>query len=422
MKVAFVTPRYGEGVIGGAETAIRMLAEHLCRLPGWEVEVLTSCALDRLMLANTEPDGTTVTRGVTVSRFPTEERSVREHVALDSRLRVSPSTATVGDSMRWLELNGPTCPGLSDAVRESNADVVVCSPYLFATTTDSVAVSRVPVVVHPAAHDEPALYLPVFATIFRHADGFVYYTGAERVLVDRAFRAASKPQIVLGLGIGDQVGAGRAGGDLLGIGERPYLCYVGRVDEHKGCRMLEEYFIRYKLQRKGDLALAFVGPVSERAPSHPDIVVTGAVAEPDKWDILAGAELMVNPSANESFSLVLLESWSVGVPVLVNSACGATMEHCRRSGGGLWFDSYRSFEVTIDRMVTDRQLRGRLGDAGQRYVHQHFRWSTIIERYGRFLQGVSGRGRSNDPGRLSPVLGGRLTGQRKSRTRRASRG
>ena len=62
---------------------------------------------------------------------------------------------------------------------------------------------------------------------------------------------------------------------------------------------------------------------------------------------------MVNPSAYESFSLVLLESWSLGVPVLVNASCAATMEHCERSGGGLWFESYRSFEVTVERLVAD---------------------------------------------------------------------
>ena len=34
MKLAFVTPRYGTEVIGGAETAARMLAERLCRATG----------------------------------------------------------------------------------------------------------------------------------------------------------------------------------------------------------------------------------------------------------------------------------------------------------------------------------------------------------------------------------------------------
>ncbi len=147
--------------------------------------------------------------------------------------------------------------------------------------------------------------------------------------------------------------------EILGLGDRPYLCYLGRVDEHKGCGMLAEYFARYKERHPGPLALAMVGPISDKAPEHPDIVATGTVSEQDKWDVLAGAQVMVNPSAYESFSLVLLEAWSLDVPVLVNASCAATMEHCRRSGGGLWFESYRTFEVTVERLVADVRLRGR---------------------------------------------------------------
>ena len=105
--------------------------------------------------------------------------------------------------------------------------------------------------------------------------------------------------------------------------------------------------------------------MSDKAPDHPDIVVTGTVSEADKWDILAGATVMVTPSAYESFSLVLLEAWTVGVPVLVNAAVRATMEHCRRSGGGLWFDSYRSFEVAVDRLVGDTGAAVEPGRGGQ---------------------------------------------------------
>jgi glycosyltransferase involved in cell wall biosynthesis len=193
--------------------------------------------------------------------------------------------------------------------------------------------------------------------------------------------------------VNDPAGDGHKGGEVLGIGERPYLCYLGRVDEHKGCGMLADYFARYKERNPSDLALAFVGPVSSTAPDHPDIVVTGTVSEGEKWDILGGAQVMVNPSAYESFSLVVLESWTVGVPVLVNGSCAATMEHCRRSGGGLWFESYRSFEVTIDRLTGEPALRDRLGKAGAQYTARFYRWPSIIDRYTHFLTDVVRRGR-----------------------------
>ncbi len=392
MKLAFVTPRYGTEVIGGAETAARMVAERLCLRPDWEVEVLTSCALDHLTWENTEQAGTSVLNGVTVHRFPTAGRRLLDYFELDARLRVSPTTATLAESRRWVALNGPMCPGLVDAVASTDADALACYPYLFATTVDAIAVSKVPTVLHPAAHDEPAIYLSAFRRSFRDIDGFVYHTRAERDLMEDVFGIGARPQIVLGLGVNDPAGTGRKGGDVLGIGARPYLCYLGRVDEHKGCGMLAGYFGQYKDRHPGDLALAFVGPVSDKAPDHPDIVVTGTVSEADKWDILAGAQVMVTPSAYESFSLVLLEAWTLGVPVMVNASCAATMEHCRRSGGGLWFDSYRSFEVAVDRLTADAGLRSALGRAGNRYTDRYYRWPSIIDRYSDFLEGVIDRG------------------------------
>ncbi len=392
MKLAFVTPRYGSEVIGGAETAARMLAERMSALGGWEVEILTSCALDHLTWENTEPPGMTTVNGVTVRRFPTASRRLLEYFALDGRLRVSPATATLEESRRWVALNGPMCPDLVDAVASSDADVVACYPYLFATTVAAISVARQPVVLHPAAHDEPALYLKAFRRSFGDLDGLVYHTRAERELMEDVFGVGARPQIVLGLGIDDPAGAGCRGGEILGIGDRPYLCYLGRVDEHKGCGMLAEYFARYKERHPGNLAMAFVGPVSDRAPDHPDVVVTGTVSEADKWDILAGSDVMVSPSAYESFSLVLLEAWASGVPVLVNASCAATMEHCRRSSGGLWFDSYRTFEASVSRLTGDVAMRDRLASAGRSYTERYYRWPAIIERYDSFLRGVVERG------------------------------
>jgi len=394
VKLAFVTPRYGTEVIGGAETAARMLAERLCLRPGWEVEVLTSCALDHLTWENTEPTGTTVINGVTVRRFPTASRRTLDYFELDGKLRVAPQSATLAESRTWVALNGPMCPGLVDAVAASDADVIACYPYLFATTVDAIAVARAPVVLHPAAHDEPALYLSAFRRSFRDIDGLVYHTRAERELMEDVFHVGARPQVVLGLGVNEPAGAGRSGGGILGLDHRPYLCYLGRVDEHKGCGMLADYFAEYKARHPGDLALAFVGPVSARAPEHPDIVVTGTVSEADKWDVLAGAQVMVTPSAYESFSLVVLEAWTLGVPVLVNGACAATMEHCTRSGGGLWFDSYRSFEATVGRLTGDAALRARLGDAGRVYTVRNYSWPALIDRYTAFLDGVVARGRA----------------------------
>jgi len=186
----------------------------------------------------------------------------------------------------------------------------------------------------PAAHDEPALYLPIFRGTYTNADAICYHTIAERRLVQRIHPVADRPQIVLGLGVSDPAGNGRRGGAVLGIGERPYVVSVGRVDSHKGSVMLASFFATYKERHPGPLCLALVGPVSAEIPEHPDIVVTGILDEGDKWDVVRDAKVSISPSALESFSLVVLEAWQESLPVMVNAACDPTREHCERSGGG----------------------------------------------------------------------------------------
>ena len=157
--------------------------------------------------------------------------------------------------------------------------------------------------------------------------------------------------------------------------------------------MLAHYFAAYKERHPGPLALALVGPVSVDLEPHPDIVVTGTVSEPDKWDIVRDALVAVSPSALESFSLVVLEAWVDRVPVVVNGTCGPTREHCERSGGGLWFTSYPEFEAVISRLVNDAQLRTRLGQRGREYVDRYYEWPVLIARYAEFLATVVARGR-----------------------------
>jgi glycosyltransferase involved in cell wall biosynthesis len=147
-------------------------------------------------------------------------------------------------------------------------------------------------------------------------------------------------------------------------------------------------FAAYKQRHPGPLRLVFAGPVVEAPDPHPEIDVLGPVGEATKWALLGGAVSLVSPSPWEAFSLVLAEAWSARIPVVVNAACAATSEHCRRSGGGLAFDGYGTFEVIVDRLTTDGALRAELGALGRSYVDQHFRWPVIVERYARFVQRV----------------------------------
>jgi glycosyltransferase involved in cell wall biosynthesis len=128
--------------------------------------------------------------------------------------------------------------------------------------------------------------------------------------------------------------------------------------------------------------------VVDAPENHPDIDVIGPVSEERKWTLLGGATALVSPSSWEAFSLVVAEAWSAGIPVVVSARCAATVEHCRRSGGGLSFADFGEFEAGVDRLVGDGQLRRHLGTQGRAYVDRWFRWPRVIDRYSTFVQSV----------------------------------
>ncbi|PLS76445.1 MAG: hypothetical protein CYG61_01960 [Actinobacteria bacterium] len=393
MKVAYVVPRYGTEVVGGAEYAARMLAERLVAQLGWEVEALTTCALDARTWADAYPPGEVELNGVRVRRFASTAGRHPGFEAFSRPVLADPAGASPADQQRWIDLQGPVCPDVVVAATESDADVVVFYPYLYYPTVRGVPAVGDRAVMHPAAHDEAPLRLALFRDVFAATRGLVFQTQGERRLAERLFPVASTPQIVMGLGIEPGQGDEGAAREALGLGDRPYLLCLGRVDEGKGSTLLARFFATFKHRHPGPLALVFAGPVVHAPPVHPDIVIAGPVDETTKWGLLEAASALVSPSPLEAFALVLLEAWSAGSPVLVNAACAATREHVARSGGGLWFSGYGAFEVAVERLLGDARLRAGLVAAGRAHLQAHYTWPVIIGRYRRFLEDVAGRRR-----------------------------
>ena len=388
MKLAFVVPRYGTEVTGGAENAARMLAERLVVAKGWDVEVFTTCALDAMTWQDVLEPGEEMLNGVRVHRFASVAGRDPGFHGYSGPLLTRVMQATVEEADRWIDLQGPLCPDLVDAVAETDADSVAFYPYLYYPTVRGLPRVAERAVLHGAAHDEAPIRLPVFGPVFQGAAGHVLHTYGERRLVNHLFDIAQAPQIVLGLGIDERPGDEADAREALGLGERPYLCCVGRVDDQKGCGSLWRYFVAFKERHPGPLALVFAGQVVDRPDPHPDLVVPGPVSEEVKWGLMRGATALVSASAYESFSLVVLESWTAGAPVLVNARCAATTEQCRRSGGGLWYGGFAEFEVALERLLADRDLHRRMAARGQRFAAANFAWPVLLDRYDAFLNRV----------------------------------
>ena len=392
MQIAYVIVRYGTEVLGGAELGCRMLAERLVQRPGWSVDIFTTCALDAGSWANHFSPGTVEINGVRVHRFASTRGRDPGFEAFSAPVLRDPAGAGADDQRRWIELQGPVCPDVIEAAAGSSADLVVFYPYLYWPTVHGVPLVSERAVMHPAAHDEPPLRLPIFADTFAAVRGFVFQTDGERRLTESLFPSvASTAQLQLGLGVEEWPGQPDEFVTQWGLEDTPYVLCLGRVDNGKGAALLARYFAVYKSRRRAPLKLVFAGPVVDRPPEHADIIVTGPLSEEHKWGALRRAELLISPSPFEAFSIVLMEGWTARIPALVHGRCQATVEHVRRSGGGLAFTGYGTFEVELDRLLADPQLRQSMGTAGHRYVEANFRWDGLIDRYGAWLQRLAFR-------------------------------
>ena len=392
MKLLYVVQRYGAEVAGGAEGHARDFATRMAAR-GHDVDVLTSCAVSYLDWANHYPPGVEDLGGVRVHRLPvTRPRDQRLFGDLDARV-TSPAVIPRWLQEEWMRLQGPwmseLAPWLTSRAREY--DLAVFVTYLYFTTWAGLRAvpSGLPTVLHPTAHDESYLYLRLFDRMFTRPDGFAFLSPEEEALVRRRFRVR-QPGVVVGVGA-EPSPQGDAGSfrSRYGIGDRPYLLFVGRFDVAKAADELLAYFIALKERNPGPLALLIVGEAIVEPPEHPDIVVTGFVDDAMKQGAFAGASIFVQPSYFESFSIVLLEAWAHGVPALVQGRCDVLAGQARRSGAALPYEGFAEFETAVEMLLSDEALRARLAAAGRSYLDTHYRWDAMLSDYEGFLENVA---------------------------------
>src|SRR5207245_7019801 len=113
-----------------------------------------------------------------------------------------------------------------------------------------------------------------------------------------------------------------------------YVLYAGRIEPSKGTTALVANFLVYKQVHPSDLKLVLIGTPGCEVARHREVIDLGFVSEAEKFALMQQARAFLHPSPFESFSIVLLESFLMGAPALVNGVNEVLVEHCRRSGAG----------------------------------------------------------------------------------------
>jgi glycosyltransferase involved in cell wall biosynthesis len=105
------------------------------------------------------------------------------------------------------------------------------------------------------------------------------------------------------------------------------------------------------------------------------------VSDRDKFDAIAAAEALIMPSYYESLSMVALEAWALGRPVLANARCDVLVGQCLRSNAGLYYGDAREFAGALDRLLDDPGLAAALGRNGRMFFERHYSWPVIERKY-----------------------------------------
>ena len=377
MRLAFVVQRYGAEVNGGAELHCRWLAEELARRH--QVEVFATRALDYLEWANAYPAGTANVSGIPVHRFEVRRPRVMRRFASISDLVFNEAHAR-SEEEDWVRANGPESPELVKAVARAHDrfDLFIFYCYRYYQTYFGLPAVRDRALLVPTAEEDPAIRLGIFREFFRLPRGIVYLTPEERTLVEGAAGGTGLPSTVIGSGLSlpatVEVPDFRARFGLT----RPFLLYVGRIDRNKGCGQLFTYFRKFVEGSGAELDLVLAGKPAMEIPEHPRIRSIGFISEAEKVAALHECVALLMPSPYESLSVVMLEAWKVGVPVLANGRCKVLEGQCLRSGGGLFYDGYFEFSAALTLILARPELRAALGRQGREYVEREYDWKTVL--------------------------------------------
>lgn len=389
MRLAFVVQRYGADIAGGSEAHCREIAERLA--PRHDITVLTTCARDYVTWENAVPAGTTVERGVRVTRFPVRHPRRLKRFA-DISDEVFDSDAPRHRQEEWFRENGPDAPALLDhlALHGREYELVLFWTFRYAPSFFGLPLVQERAVLLPTAEEDPAVRLSVLPEFFRAAAGYLFLTPEEESLVSGRAGGALQPSATIGIGLEPSPPApDRASLDRQGI-PREYVLYLGRVDRNKGCETLFDYFTTYAAHGNAT-PLVLAGPAKMQIPSHPHIRALGYVSDELRTALLAHARALVIPSPYESLSIVLLEAWNHAVPAIVNARCKVLDGQVRRANGGLSYASATEFNESLRYLLSHPRERDAIGRQGREFVDREYRWPTVLARIEALLERVVAR-------------------------------
>ncbi|MCQ2467311.1 MAG: glycosyltransferase family 4 protein [Clostridia bacterium] len=389
-KLGFVVPWYGENIPGGAEMLLRGLTSHMAA-SGVELEILTTCVKQFTSdwNENYHKEGVTTEGGITIRRFKVRKRDSAAFDRVNAMLIKGRKPSREDQEVFVREMVNST--DLYDYMSEHKDEYswFLYTPYMFGTTINGIRVAPEKSVLIPCFHDEAYAYMDVFTEEYKKIKGMVFNAVPEEELALRIYDLTNVKHKTIGVGLDTKISS-----DPQRFREKfnihdPFILYAGRKDEGKNVHTLVKFFAEFKKRNSTNLKLVLIGGGQMDFPEEfiksGDIIDLGFVDIQDKYDANSAALLLCQPSKNESFSLVIMESWLGGRPVMVHEDCEVTKHFVVDANGGFYFKTYYEFEGQVNYLMNNPDVASKMGANGCEYVKARFDWDIIVKNYMDFL-------------------------------------
>lgn len=163
---------------------------------------------------------------------------------------------------------------------------------------------------------------------------------------------------------------------------RPYFLFAGRLEKSKGLQNLIMIFRQYT---NGDLLIAgdgrYKGVLCKLAQGASNIKFLGQKSYGELKRLYRDAVAVIVPSlCYETFGMVILESFAMHTPVIVNNT-GALPELVNQSGGGFIFNNDLELLASMESLVTNPELRKELGERGYNAYRKYWTEESHLGEY-----------------------------------------
>jgi glycosyltransferase involved in cell wall biosynthesis len=242
--------------------------------------------------------------------------------------------------------------------------------------------------------------------MLRDASAVIFTCDEERNLARNTFAPYSANEVVVGYGTEKSpVPLPQARRSFLDrfpdLEGKRLLTFVGRLHPKKGCDILIEAFAS-SLAQDEPWQLVMAGPnldnwekdlraIAARLKIEDRVTWTGMLHSELKWGAIAASELLILPSHQENFGLVVAEALSCGVPVVVSNQVNIWREIDEGEAGIVTVDTREGVEHAISRWnELSPEMRREMGERAVQCFENNFDIHVVSSRLMRTLETISG--------------------------------